>query len=348
MPRMLALPLALVFTSALVAQPLPAGTVVAGVGTHEGTRTDVTAFLPDGTTRVLFVEEHAAGFVPKGALHDGRVALAVQHDGADGASVVVLDLASGTNGANGASGARVVAGERAIASQAPRITAGDRVTWVRAAEKPTGSTFDVVTTRIDHDERGTISEEVLASIDGAWLTPLDATHFVHITNDGTHRVVAARDASLELVRELGKGPLRRPALTSGAPIVERAIGNGRARLERGGVTLREGIAGMDPLVVDGARDVVVAGAGSKRSALVVYSSEGERVFELGRAGVATPLAAAMVRDGLVIVARLDRGRALPAEHWLVSARGSRALATRGVVEVYGIVGDASPTAGGAQ
>lgn len=318
----------LALSLALASQALPSGTVVAGVSTHEGTRTDVTAFLPDGSARVLFVEEHAAGFVPKGSLDASQLALAVQHDGADGASVVVLDLVSNT---------RVVAGERAIASQAPRST-GQSVTWVRAAETPERSTFDVVSARDGN-------EEVLASIDGAWLAPLRGdARFLHITTDGVHRVVALRGTSLDVERSLGKGPLRLPALTSdGTVVIERTLGNGRARLERAGVTLREGIAGMDPLIVDGARDIVVAGAGTKRAAIVTIEKTGERIIELGRAGVATPVAAALIDGNIIVVARVDRGRSLPPETWLIGGRGPRALATGGSIEVYGVIRD-----GGAQ
>jgi hypothetical protein len=323
---------------ALAAQALPTGTVIAGVSTHDGTRTDVTAFLPDGSARVLFAETHAPGFVPRGALVNAHLALALQHDGADGATVVVHDLASG---------ARVVAGERAIAKQAPRVI-GDAVTWVRAAETPARSTFDVVRASLGADSAGT-GEEILASIEGAWLTPLTADQYLHVTVDGAHRIVARRGTSLDLVRELGKGPLRRPALASADVIIERAIGNGRAQLVRirsGGLlreeVVREGIAGMDPIVVDGtpaAHSVIVAGAGTKRAALVVLdASKRERIIDVGRAGVATPLTASMIDGALLIVARVDRGRALPPETWIVDGRGApRALAVGGAVEVYGVV-----------
>lgn len=329
------LSLAFILSLAAASPSLPLGTVVAGVSTHDGTHTDVTAFLPDGTSRVLFVEAHAAGFVPKGSLSDARVALALQHEGADGATVVVRSLDD--------EAVRTVVGERAIASQAPRMQEG-HVTWVRAAEKPSRSTFDVIAAPI-----GGAGEEVRASIDGAWLSPLGDGHFVHITANGAHRVVALRGASLDVVRELGKGPMRLPAVASphtGSAVVERGLGGGRAQLVAFiGPTLehprilRAGIAGMDPLVVTGGEGNVVAGAGTKRAMLTVIDSPGdaERRIDLGVAGVASPLAAAAVAGELVIVARIDRGRALPGETWIVDAKGPRALAKGGVIEVYGIV-----------
>jgi hypothetical protein len=364
-----------VSTSLAASQPMnppwPAGTVLAGVSTANGTSTDVTAFFPDGTKRVLFVEEHAAGIVPKGTLSQGGnawttiLALAVQRDGAEGASVVLRD----------ANARRLVVGQRAIASQAPRILSSMdanqaapmrlSATWVRAAEQPARSTFDVVHTLLEDVPAAPlreplVTEEVVASIEGAWLSPIEerddrsAWRFVHITAKGAHRVVrldGLDDATLDVERELGKGPMRLPALIAPFALVERPLGKGRARLvalegaapsrER---ILREGIAGMDPLAAGG---VVVAGAGTKRAAVVVFepkvSARGgpvvwnEREIHFGRAGVATPLAASSVLGETVVVARLDRGRALPQELWLVDKNGARALATSGVFEVYGIV-----------
>ena len=324
------------------AGPLPAGTVIAGVSSPNSPRTEVMALFPDGTQRPLFTEEHAPGFVPKGALNTAatRVVLAVQKDGAEGASVVVWDFASG---------ARTLVGERAVRTQAPSIF-GDVVTWVRAAESPLRSTFDVVSARMDGG-----GEEVRASIEGAWLTPIAGfaqARYLHLTSDGDNRIVALEGTALEVIRVLGKGRYRIPALAGPTrSLVERGLPGGRAEvIDERGALVRTGLAGMQPLAVSTARSgrspdgvAFVMGAGGKHAALVAIEEtrEGtrERSLDLGRPGIATPLAATLVNGALTVVARLDRGRALPAELVLLDGRGARVLVTGGSVEVYGVVGD---------
>lgn len=324
--------LALVF-ALTCASSLPSGTVVAGVSTIDGTHTDVTAFLPDGTARVLFVEAHAKGLIPKGiAYDDDTFIFAVQHEGADGARVILHDAAR-----------RVVVGERAIASQAPRLhleAGSNRATWIRAAETPARSTFDVVSAPVDGDGGG--AEEVLASIEAAWLTRV-GDKYVSVTRDGEHRLMKRVGTELVVERSLGKGPLRLPAITARdvvVEVVERAAGQGRARIMIGDRVVHEGIAGMDPIAVG---DDVVIGAGTKRAALLILPSS--KRLDIDRAGVATPLAAARVNGEIVVVARLDRGRSLPSEVWLVSERGARLLFTGGAVEVYGVIGASGATGG---
>jgi hypothetical protein len=337
---------------------LPAGTVVAGVSQSDSARTEVTAFFPDGTSRVLASEGHKRGFLPKGSLDaspaPSRIVLAVPEEGGDGATIVVLDLATG---------ARMQVGTRAIASQRPLLVDG-RVTWVRASETEKRSTFDVVEAPLAGG-----GEEVLASVEGAWLSPIAASpgHYLLIDVNGGNRVVARDGATFVDVRDLGTDRVRSPALVA-APgernhvWLERGEPQGRALLlaidARGGTTvMRAGLAGMDPLAVGG---LIVAGAGEKHASLVVLDGTRsgprlhtsplpgvppdrfvdraiDRIVDLGRPGIATPRAGALVDDALVVAAWLDRGASLPGELVVVDARGTRVLVNDALAEVYGVM-----------
>lgn len=327
---------------------LPAGSVVLGVSTIDGTATEITALLPDGGQRLLAEEAHDRGIVPKGTLtRDGRLVLAVQPRGAEGASVVVLDLASG---------ARRVEGQRAIASQAPLVVedaGGEAVVFVRAHETPARSTFDVVRARGGQ-------AEVIASTDAAWLAPVatssvPADRFLRIEPSGAASVVHVDKDALVKDIDVGKGPVRLPLLVpssegGGRVLVERVLPDASEVVDATtGAVVARGLGELRPLALGDGR--VVVGAGTKRAGVRVLRLDArgrvqkDELLPSERAGVATPLAAALVDGRPVVVAWLNRGQALPGELWLFTSGSARALlpARAGVaVEVYGVV-----TSGGA-
>lgn len=343
--------------------PLPAGTVVVGEGDIDGRATGIVALLPDGTRRSLGVEVHRPGRLPPGVLDpvDGRtLALTVLTERGEGAQVVILDVVTG--------GRRVV-GDGAIALQAP-VLLEDAVLFVRADERPERSTFDVLRVPRAGADPGAApgadpegAAEVVASTTGAWLTPVAGApgRFLHLDEAGQHRIVTLAAARLEPIVALGRGRLRAPVLVGqrvffervgdkGSEIVEATVPGGRRVLARG-------LPGMDPLLVPVAAvpgtsatstPVVVHGTGEKRAGLQVLRLDEtgrldkEDRLDGGRAGVATPRAAARAGDAVLVVVWLDRGRALPGELWLWSTAAAprRLLAPRPglVVEVYGVVG----------
>jgi hypothetical protein len=329
-----------VLAALAAAAPLPAGAVVLGLSSIEGTSTALVALLPDGTRLTLGEESHRAGFAPRGALaQDGspRLVLAVVPEGAAAADVVVLELLEPA--------ARALWGRGAVPLQPPFLLNDDAI-FVRAAESPAGSTFDVVRAR-----RG--EEEVLTSTTGSWLTPVRGAAGLYLLIDerGDASLV---DTDLRRVAAIGKERVRSPAVIGGqrggarggALIVERRAG---ARAEvidvLSGDVLAAGLPGMDPMALG---DRLFFGAGEKRAAIrVLRAGRGQKLVEEAplsseRAGVASPRAAALVKGAPHIVAWLDRGQALPGELWLFSPQGARALLTPApgeVVEVYGVIGD---------
>lgn len=354
---MLLLP-ALAALSTLAVAALPPGTVVVGLGDVEGTSTEIVAILPDGRRQTLGLEAHDAGMIPAAALapHGDTLALAVKEPGAAAARVVVLDLAAGT---------RRIVGEGAIPGQAP-VLDGTALVYVRALEAPERSTFDVVRVAdiIDVvDRTRAVEEEIVASTTGAWLAPLRGApgHFLLVAEDGEHSLVALTSpagGALEPLVSLGKGRFRSPVVVGRSLWLERASRTGAdivaGTLDGERQVLRRGLPGMDPLLVGGTTSgaAVVFGAGTKRAGVRVLfvDSEGEarkeQLLDGGRAGIATPRAAAMIDDLPVIVAWLSRGHALPGELWLFGQGKPRRLVEPRAglaVEVYGIVGSPQAT-----
>lgn len=315
---------------AAAAAPFPAGSVVVGISSVAGTRTELVALLPDGHRRPLGEETHRSGFLPRGQLDGDTLVLAVRAPGHDDADVVTRKLPEG-NRRMVARGAHFLLGP---------VVHGDDVLFLRAFEKPGASTFDLVRAR-----RG--AEEVLASGPAAWMQPVRGSHdrFLRIGLDGGTALV---DDNLHMVLPIGASPLRSPALVHGSLVVEHGLADERAEVIHvpSGAVLARGLRGMDPLALPDGSGRLVMGAGGKRAALVVARLDNQKLADpvtlaADRAGVASPLAAAVVDGAPVVVAWLDRGRALPGELWLFTMRGARALLppTTGLaVEVYGVVG----------
>lgn len=305
----------------LAASPLPPGTVVVGVSTIDGTATELTALSPSGERELVGVVEHARGRLPRGLLLDHRLLLVTAVD--DGAAAVLEELSLDD-------GSRRVLADRARAAVPPTVDRTGAVLFVR---QPAEGRFELVRAR---------DGALLARVDAAWVQPLrgGGGAVLVVERAGGARVAEPAGGTLVTLAELGKVTARSPAVVAGRVLVEIALADGRARVldaTRGRV-LRDGLAGMDPLALDGR--TVSYGAGTKAAAIVVDDGRAPRTLSAPRAGVAHPLAGAVVNGRAQVVAWLDRGAALPGELWRFSDDGAERLLEPAVgvaLEVYGVV-----------
>ncbi|MBI1948198.1 MAG: hypothetical protein HYS27_21085 [Deltaproteobacteria bacterium] len=310
----------------LATAPLPAGTVVFGLSSVDGTTTELTALAPSGERELLAVVEHARGRLPKGLLLADRLVLVTAvADDARG----VLEEVRLHDGARHLLGGGVLA-DHALAAVPPSVDRAGAVLFVR---QPAPERFEVVRAA---------DGAVLARADAAWLQPARGRPgaFLLVERGGGARLVELSTAGLHTVEALGKGTLRSPAVMGKLLVVELAMAKGRARVLElpSRRVLREGLAGMDPLLLDDA--TVAFGAGTKAAAVIVDDGRAPRTLSAPQAGVAHPLAGAMVGGRAHVVAWLDRGSALPGELWRFSDDGAVRLLEPAVgvaVEVYGVV-----------
>jgi hypothetical protein len=328
--------IALAISLALLAAPHPAGSVVLGVSTIEGTETEILVVTPRGEREVLGTLTHARGHIPKGILAGDRV-LTVARVPDDAGGVLEETLLS--------TGARRVLLTNVLATQAPSLDDTQRVLAVRQdAER----TFSIV--RAD-------DAKTLARVTASWLTPARGSPGAFLVIDGARtRLSILAERGLEDTVVLGEGPVRSAVLTRAGFAIERARAGGRADLVMAGRSqaakhdvVRAGLAGMDPLPCG--EDIVV-GSGEKHATLLLLRRVGDTHVKRARltadrAGVATPRACAMVDGAVVAVAWLDRGAALPGELWRFTPAGASALLapqTGAAVEVYGVIGGSSEVA----
>lgn len=305
---------------ALAAAPLPAGTVVLGLSTVDGTRTEVVALTPAGERRALSTVTHLAGHLPRGVLRQDSVVLVSAVDDAAGATVEEVRLGDG---------ARRVLATGALRGVPPTVDEAGEVLFVRAGKTPT---LEVVRAR---------DGAVRARVEASWLHPArgHAGAFLVVERRGGARLAAVANGALQTLATLGKVSARSPAMTPRRWLVEERLPDGRAHVVEVGTgkLVREGLAGMDPLPLDG--DTLAFGAGTKAAAIIVDGAR-SRQLSAPQSGVAHPLAGALVGDVAHVVAWLDRGASLPGELWRFTDGGAVRLlepASGLAVEVYGVV-----------
>jgi hypothetical protein len=314
------LALALLSSCIATSSPLPAGTVILGVSTIDGTHTDIVAVAPSGEREVLGELEHARGRIPKGTFDQitGRIVTVAVVD--DGVGTVVEETLIAT-------GARSVVDSNAIAIQAPHTAVLIR--------EPTEGHFEVVR---DH--------QVTSTFDGAWLMYVGQREFFAVDADGTNELLVDQGDSLQALKpNFGKGRFRSPVV---GEIVEHDIDASHAEI----VTidkrvLYRGLPGMDPIRVGFNR--IALGGGTKHATILLgrFGHDGleKVVLDAHMAGVATPLAAATVDewgDEAVVVAWIDRGASLPGELVRFDELSGRVDVIAGpevhaAYEVYGVV-----------
>lgn len=307
----------------LATTPWPAGTVVLGTAGIDGTSTEVLALTPAGERHAVAIIPHAQGRMPKGLLLRDRLVLVVAPAGRADAVLEELPLARG---------ARVLLAEHALAAVPPTVDDAGAVLFVRQAAP---ARFDVV--RVGDGA-------VLTSVDAAWLQPARgrAGAFLLVEPSGGARVVELTPGGTRTIASIPTGSVRAPALVRTrvvAEVADAAPARGRARVVElsSGKVLAAGLAGMDPLPLDD--DTVAFGAGTKGAAVVVDGAN-RRTLRAPRAGVAHPLAGALVQGRARVIAWLDRGASLPGELWAFDDAGAVRLlepAAGVAVEVYGVV-----------